>query len=81
MFVSSSFTNELLSWGADRSLRILYIRVAFAWKRLVSRVFQSSSETDFIPEPRAQTLPLSKYGRKRTQVERDHYVSWDKIVF
>ena len=42
---------------------------------------ESSSETDFTPEPRAQTLPLSKCGRKRTQVERDHYVSWDKIVF
>ena len=42
---------------------------------------ESSSETDFIPEPRAQTLPLSKYGRKGAQVERDHYVSWDKIVF
>ena len=34
-----SFTKELLSWGADRPLRILYIRVAFVWKRLVSRVF------------------------------------------
>ena len=34
-----SFTKELLSWGADRSLRILYVRVAFVWKRLVSRVF------------------------------------------
>ena len=42
---------------------------------------ESSSETDFIPEPRVQTLPLSKYGRKRAQVERDYYVSWDKIVF
>ena len=42
---------------------------------------KSSPETDFIPEPRAQTLPPSKYGRKRAQVERDHYVSWDKIVF
>ena len=40
-----------------------------------------SPETDFIPEPRGQTLPPSKYGRKRAQVERDHYVSWDKIVF
>ena len=25
--------------GADRSLRILYIKVAFVWKRLVSSVF------------------------------------------
>ena len=39
MLVSLSFTQELLSWGADRSLRILYIRVAFVWKGLVSRVF------------------------------------------
>ena len=39
MLLSLSFTKELLSWGADRSLRILYIRVAFVWKRLVSRVF------------------------------------------
>ena len=38
MLVSLSFTKELLSLGADRSLRILYIRVAFEWKRLVSRV-------------------------------------------
>ena len=42
MLVSLSFTKELLSWGADKSLRILYITVAFAWKRLVSRVFYSS---------------------------------------
>jgi len=40
MLVSLGFTTELLNWGADRSLRILYIRVAFVWKRLVSRVFQ-----------------------------------------
>ena len=39
---------------------------------------ESSPETDFIPEPRAET---SKYGRKRTRVERDNYVSWEKIVF
>ena len=37
--MSLSFTNELLGLGADRSLRILYLRVAFVWKRLVSRVF------------------------------------------
>ena len=42
---------------------------------------ESSLETAFIPEPRAQTLPPSKYGRKQAQVERDHYVSWDKVVF
>ena len=42
---------------------------------------ESSSETDFVPEPRAETLPPSKYGRKRARVERDNYVSWDKIVF
>jgi len=43
---------------------------------------ESSPETDFIPEPRAETLPPSKYGRKRALVERDNYVySWDKIVF
>ena len=40
-----------------------------------------SPETDFIPEPRAQTLPPSNYGRTRVQVERHNYVSWDKIVF
>ena len=45
MVVSLSFAKELLSCGGggggkrDRSLRILYIRVAFVWKRLVSRVF------------------------------------------
>ena len=39
ILVSLSFTKELLSWRADRSLRILYMRVAFVWKRLVSRVF------------------------------------------
>ena len=39
---------------------------------------ESSPETDFIPDPRAET---SKYGRKRTRVERDNYVSWEKIVF
>ena len=39
---------------------------------------ESSTKTDFIPEPRAET---SKYGRKRIRVERDDYVSWEKIVF
>ena len=39
MLVSLSFAKDLLSWGEDRSLRILYTRVAFVWKRLVSRVF------------------------------------------
>ena len=39
MLVSLSFTKEFFSWAADRSLRNLYIRVAFVWKRLVSRVF------------------------------------------
>ena len=34
-----------------------------------------SPEIDLIPEPRAETLPPSKYGRKRTRVERDDYVS------
>ena len=42
---------------------------------------ESSPETDFIPEPRAETLPPSKYGRKRARVERDDYVSWETIVF
>ena len=54
---------------------------------VVDRVFGSSSSsssdesspaTDFIPEPRAET---SKYGRMRALVERDNYVSWEKIVF
>ena len=39
---------------------------------------ESSPNTDFIPEASAET---SKYGRKRTRVERDNYVSWEKIVF
>ena len=39
---------------------------------------ESSSQTDFIPEPRAET---SKYGRNRARVERDNYVSLEKIVF
>ncbi|CAH3121666.1 unnamed protein product, partial [Pocillopora meandrina] len=39
---------------------------------------ESSPETNFIPEPRAETLPPSKYGRKRPRVERDDYVSWEK---
>ena len=39
---------------------------------------ESSTETDFIPEPRAET---SKYGRKRTRGKRDNYVSWEKIAF
>ena len=34
-----------------------------------------SPETDLIPEPRAETLPPSKYGRKRARVEGDDYVS------
>ena len=42
---------------------------------------ESSPETDFLPKPGAETLPTSKYGRKRARVERDNYVSWDKIVF
>ena len=32
---------------------------------------ESSPETDFMPEPRAETLPPSKYGRGQTRVERD----------
>ena len=39
---------------------------------------ESSPETNFTTEPRAET---SKYGRKRARVERDNYVSWEKIVF
>ena len=42
---------------------------------------ESSPETNFIPEPRAETLPPSKYGRKRPRVERGDYVSWEKICF
>ena len=42
---------------------------------------ESSLEIDFLPEPGAETLPTSKYGRKRERVERDNYVRWDKIVF
>ena len=32
---------------------------------------KSTPKTDFIPEPRAETLLSSKYGRKRVRVERD----------
>ena len=32
---------------------------------------RSTPKTDFIPEPRAETLLPSKYGRKRVRVERD----------
>ena len=39
---------------------------------------KSSPETDFVPEPRAET---SKYRRMRARVERDNYVSWEKKVF
>ena len=41
---------------------------------------ESSPESDFIPEPRAET---SKYGRKRTRTGRDwdNYISWEKMVF
>ena len=42
---------------------------------------ESLPETDFIPEPRAETLPPSKYGRRQPRVERDDYVRWEKIVF
>ena len=42
---------------------------------------ESSPETDFLPEPGAETLPTSKYGRKRARVERDNYFSGDKIFF
>ena len=43
---------------------------------------KSSPETDFIPEPaHAETLPPSKYGRKRARVERGDYDSWEKTVF
>ena len=39
---------------------------------------ESSPETDFIPEPCAEK---SRYGWKRKRVEKDNYVSWEKIVF
>ena len=42
---------------------------------------KKKEETDFIPEPRAETLPPSKYGRRQARVERDDYVHWEKIVF
>ena len=40
---------------------------------------ESSPETDFIPESRAETLPPSKYGRKGARVERKDYASWEKM--
>ena len=33
---------------------------------------ESSSETDFMSAPRAETLCLSKYGQKWARVERDN---------
>jgi len=54
-------------------------RVARSSPRNLSNA--SSPETDFIPEPLAETLPPSKYGGKWALVERDNYVSWDKTVF
>ena len=57
---------------------------------VVDRVFGSSPstlsdelspETEFIPEPRAETLPPSKYERKRARAERGDYDSWEKTVF
>ena len=42
---------------------------------------ESSSHSDFIPEPCQETLPPSKYGRKRARFERDDCVSWEKITF
>ena len=42
---------------------------------------ESSPETEFIPEPRAETLPPSKYERKRARAERGDYDSWEKTVF
>ena len=42
---------------------------------------ESSPETEFIPEPRAETLPPSKYERKQARAERGDYDSWEKTVF
>ena len=46
---------------------------------------ESLSDTDFIliliSEPCAETLRPSKYGRKRAEVKRNDYVSWEKIFF
>ena len=42
---------------------------------------ESSPETEFIPEPRAETLRPSKYERKRARAERGDYDSWEKTVF
>ena len=42
---------------------------------------ESSPHSDFIPEPCQETLPPSKYGRKRARFERDGCVSWEKITF
>ena len=33
---------------------------------------ESSPETGFLPEPRAETLPTSKCGRKQARVESDN---------
>ena len=41
---------------------------------------ESSPHSDFIPEACQETLPPSKYGRKRARSERDDCVSWEKIT-
>ena len=41
---------------------------------------KSSVEIDFLSEAGAETLPTSKYGRRRARVERDNYVRWDKFL-
>ena len=60
MLVSLSFTKELLSWGGvDRSLRILYIRVAFVWKRLVSSACYKN-------KPDIATVLMGRLARMQT---------------
>ena len=48
IYVIIEFYKGVAQLGADRSLKILYIRVAFVWKRLVSRVFHFKLFNTFV---------------------------------
>ena len=71
-------SGKMKTWGDSQTQRtnILNSQIVFCQNATCL-----SLETNFIPEPRAETLPPSKYGLKRASTERDGCVSWDKIVF
>ncbi|CAH3192015.1 unnamed protein product [Porites evermanni] len=75
LYNSMELTSSLSEVEADSQSNVVH-RVVGSSPSSLSE--ESSPETDFIPEPRAE---ISRYGRKRTRVERDNYVSWEKIVF